>query len=129
MLPSPCHLFLVFIIWNPKVTVSASTNLNSHPLPGKMKKVVIDLAATDPEIVPSWANVAGVDSQFLVLSDTNACTAAGTTPPPEIFTFTFDADPPVLMATTAIVPSSFLKAATRSPLPPLVPTRKAPGRT
>lgn len=94
-----------------------------------MKNVVIDLAATDPETVPSAASVAAVAAQFLDPSDTNACTAAGVTSP-EIFKFTVAADPLELIATTAIVPSSFLNAAVRSPFPaPLVPTRIAPGRT
>ena len=48
---------------------------------GRMKNVVIDLAATDPEMVPSSASVAGVDAQLCVLSDTNACTADALTLP------------------------------------------------
>jgi hypothetical protein len=95
-----------------------------------MKKVVIDLAATDPEMVPSWATVAAVDAQFRVLSDTKACTASAFTPPPEILTLTLAADPLELMATTATVPSSFRNAAVRTPFPPpLDPTLTAPGRT
>ena len=42
---------------------------------------------------------------------------------------TLAADAPELMATTAMLPSTFRNAAVLTPLPPLDPTRMAPGRT
>jgi len=78
-------------------------------------------------MAPSVATAAVVFSQLCVLSDTYASTAAGVAP--DTLMLTLVADPPVLMAMTAMVPSTFLNAAVRTPLGAVVPTRMAPGLT
>ena len=87
--------------------------------------------ATEPVMVPSSATVAAVFSQLCVLSETYASTvlgAAAPAPAPVILMVTLAADAPELMATTAMLPSTFRNAAVLTP-PPLDPTRIAPGRT
>ncbi len=89
--------------------------------------------ATEPVMVPSSATVAAVFSQLCVLSETYASTVLGVVAPvpgpaPEILMATLAADAPELMATTAMLPSTFRNAAVLTP-PPLDPTRIAPGRT
>ena len=89
--------------------------------------------ATEPVMVPSSATVAAVFSQLCVLSETYASTVLGVAAPapaPEILMATLAADAPELMATTAMLPSTFRNAAVLTPAPPpLDPTRIAPGRT
>jgi hypothetical protein len=93
-----------------------------------MWKVVIDLAATLPLTLPSVPTVTVIFSHLWLASETQPVAVVGTKPPLTL-TLTFEAEPPVLISTTATEPSTFLKAAVRTPEPPEEPMRTAPGRT
>src|SRR5690554_1097866 len=77
---------------------------------------------------PSPPPTTSASSHFLDSSDAQALTAppAGAAAPALTVT---SPPPPCDMSTTARDPSRFLKAAMRTPEPPVVPMRTAPGRT
>lgn len=88
----------------------------------------MDLAATLPLTLPSSPTVTAIFSHLWLASDTHPVAAAALKSP-DTLTLTADADPPVLIRTTATEPSTFLNAAVLTPDPPDDPTRTAPGRT